>query len=207
MRMSQSHQTSPLSGVSRPLRDRYIFSDWTQTRESSAVHLFGGFISAGVCWLVGGPVSERSQQYRLIYTAHCPPTGSPFSSASFSFSLIQPPRVSSFCPLVGCKYLHLTLSAVCWVFQRTVMMGPFFVALSNSVRPWRSPLELDPILSLSLNLLFLRLFSIFVPAALSNRNNSGPEFLTVGWQPHPSLDALSFWQSGLYKFSLPTCEF
>jgi hypothetical protein len=37
-------------------------------------------------------------------------------------------------------------------------------------------------LSLSLNLLFLRLFSIFVPAALSNRNNSGPEFLTVGWQ-------------------------
>jgi hypothetical protein len=25
---------------------------------------------------------------------------------------------SSSCPLVGCKYLHLTLSAACWVFQR-----------------------------------------------------------------------------------------
>jgi hypothetical protein len=45
--------------------------------------------------------------------------------------------------------------------------------------------------------------SIFVPVALSNRNNYGSEFLTVEWQPHPSLDALSA-GSGLYKFSLPT---
>jgi hypothetical protein len=47
--------------------------------------------------------------------------------------------VSSFCPLVGCKYLHLTLSAAGWVFQRAVMIGPLLWArhsLSNSVRPW-----------------------------------------------------------------------
>jgi hypothetical protein len=43
----------------------------------------GGLISAGVCCLVGGPVFERSQGSRLIETAG-PPTGLPFSSASFS---------------------------------------------------------------------------------------------------------------------------
>jgi hypothetical protein len=41
-------------------------------------------------------------------------------------------------------------------------------------------------LGLSLNLLFLRLFSIFVPTVFSDRNNYESEFLTVGWQPHPS---------------------
>jgi hypothetical protein len=35
-----------------------------------------------------------------------------------------------------------------------------------------SPLELDPTFVLFLGLLFLRLFSIFVPAVLSDRNNS-----------------------------------
>jgi hypothetical protein len=33
--------------------------------------------------------------------------------------------VSSICPLVGCKYLHLTLLAACWVFQSVIMIGPF----------------------------------------------------------------------------------
>jgi hypothetical protein len=42
-------------------------------------------MSAGVCCLFGGPVFERSQGSRLIKTADLP-TGSPFSSASFSLS-------------------------------------------------------------------------------------------------------------------------
>jgi hypothetical protein len=33
---------------------------------------------------------------------------------------------------------------------------------------------------------FPQLFSSFVLAVLSDRNNSGSELLTVGWQPHPS---------------------
>jgi hypothetical protein len=41
-------------------------------------------------------------------------------------------------------------------------------------------------LALTLDCLSLRLFSIFVPAVLLDRNNSGSEFSTVGWQPHPS---------------------
>jgi hypothetical protein len=48
-----------------------------------------GIIIAGVCCLVGGPVSERFGGSRLIETAD-PPTGSPSSSTSSRFSLIQP---------------------------------------------------------------------------------------------------------------------
>jgi hypothetical protein len=44
-----------------------------------------GLISAGVCCLFVGPVFERSQGSRLIKIAG-PPTGSPFSLASFSLS-------------------------------------------------------------------------------------------------------------------------
>jgi hypothetical protein len=50
--------------------------------------------------------------------------------------------------LVGCKYLHLTLSAACWVFWRAVMIGPFLWmlhSLSNSVRPWDLPLSWIPL--------------------------------------------------------------
>jgi hypothetical protein len=42
----------------------------------------GSLISAGVGCMFGGPVFERSQGSRLIETA-VPPTGLPFSSASF----------------------------------------------------------------------------------------------------------------------------
>jgi hypothetical protein len=53
--------------------------------------------------------------------------------------------------------------------------------MSNCVRPWG--LALSWILGLSLDLLFLRLFSISVPEVVSDRKNSGSEFLTAEWQP------------------------
>jgi hypothetical protein len=40
--------------------------------------------------------------------------------------------------------------------------------------------ELDPNLGLSLDLLSIRLLSIFVPVVHSDRNNSESEFLTLG---------------------------
>ena len=46
-------------------------------------------ISAGVCCLVGGPVSESSQGFRLVETAGLP-MGSPSSTTSSSLSLVQP---------------------------------------------------------------------------------------------------------------------
>jgi hypothetical protein len=52
--------------------------------------------------------------------------------------------ISCFWPLVGYKYLLLTLSAACWVFRSVVMLGPFLWALhslSNSVGPWDPPLS------------------------------------------------------------------
>jgi hypothetical protein len=36
-----------------------------------------------------------------------------------------------------------------------------------------------------LDFVFLRLLSISIPAVISDRNNYGSEFLTMGWQ-HPS---------------------
>jgi hypothetical protein len=56
--------------------------------------------------------------------------------------------VNSFCPLVGCKYLHLTLLTSCWVFWSTVMLGPFLWELnsiSNIDRPWDLPLSWIPL--------------------------------------------------------------
>ena len=96
--------------------------------------------------------------------------------------------VLSLFPLLQNKYLHLTLSASWWVFQRALMIGPLFwaqLSMSNSVRPCRLPLGGSQF-GLVTRHPFLRLFSIFVPAFLSDSNSSGSEFFTVGWQPHPS---------------------
>jgi hypothetical protein len=70
----------------------------------------GGLLSAGVCCLVGGPVSERSWGSRIIETAG-PPTGSPSSSASSGLSLIQPQGLEASVLWLGANNLHLTLSA------------------------------------------------------------------------------------------------
>jgi hypothetical protein len=69
----------------------------------------GDLLSAGVCCLFGGPVSERSWGSRLIKTAG-PPTGSPSQLPSAFPNSIT--GVSCFSPLVGCKYLHLTFSCL-----------------------------------------------------------------------------------------------
>jgi hypothetical protein len=68
-------------------------------------------------------------------------------------------------------------------------------------------LELDPNLGLSLDLLFLRLLSIFVLAVLSDRNNFGSELFTVRMAT-PSFYLMSCPSTGggLYKFPLPTAE-
>jgi hypothetical protein len=62
------------------LKVRCIISEWAQTWNCMCV---GGFISAGIFCLFGGPVFERSQGASLIETAGAP-AGSPISSASFS---------------------------------------------------------------------------------------------------------------------------
>jgi hypothetical protein len=75
------HPTSPLHSLGPQVSQRLGVS--------SLLYMCQGLISAGVCCLVGGSVSERSQGSRLIETAGLP-MGSPSSSASSSLSLIQP---------------------------------------------------------------------------------------------------------------------
>jgi hypothetical protein len=114
--------------------------------------------------------------------------------------------VSCFCPLVGCKYLHLTLSAACWVFQREVMIGPFlcvFHSLSNSVRPWNLPLSWIPLWACHWT---------FFPSGSSPF--SSLQFFQTGaimgqrcyWDgnPIPLLMSCLPAGGGLYKFPLPT---
>jgi hypothetical protein len=142
-------QTFPLPGASSLLRVRFIISDWTWTQQSSAAYVLGAsYQLVYATWLVVQCLRNLSGEgTRLIETAG-PPTRSPSSSASSSFYLIQRQGVTSFCPLVGCKYLHLTLSAACWVFQRAVMIDPFLWALhspNNSVRPWDLPFSWIPL--------------------------------------------------------------
>ena len=116
-------------------------------------------------------------------------------------------RVSSFCPLVGCKYLHLILSAACWVFWRAIMMGPFLLAhhsLSSSVRPWGLPMSWIPgwacrwtsLSSDSSPFLSLQFFQ--------SRTIMSQSFWLWDGNPFSHLmSSLSAW-SGLYKFPLPT---
>jgi len=97
--------------------------------------------------------------------------------------------VSSFCPLVGCKYLHLTLLAACCVFRRAAMIDPSLWAhhsINNSVMPWGLPLSCISHWAGHWTSFSSDSSPFFVPGVLLDRNNSGSEFLTVGWQPHLS---------------------
>jgi hypothetical protein len=103
-----THQTCKLLGP--PVSYVLGTSSQIEPRPSSPLlyMCWGPSISAGVCWLVGGPVSERSQGSRLFGTA-CLPTGSPFS-----WSLTKPKiyngikKASSIngAALTGCLYVE-----------------------------------------------------------------------------------------------------
>jgi hypothetical protein len=107
------YQTAKLPGASSLLRAMCIFSDWTQTQQSSAMYVLeASYQLVYAAWLViqclrilgwGGG--------RLIETAGSP-TGLPSPQFLSAFPN-SPTEVSCCCPLIGCKYLHLTLSAAC----------------------------------------------------------------------------------------------
>jgi len=112
--LHQLHQTSKLPGASSLLRVRCIFSDWTQTQESSAADdLEASSQLVYAAWLV--VQCQRSRGSRLIETAE-PPTGLLSSSASSSFSLIQPQGSAA--------SLHWLGAHICiWLFQ--LLVGSF----------------------------------------------------------------------------------
>jgi hypothetical protein len=70
--------------VSRGLDVSYL----TEVRSGSTLYMLGELVSAGVCCLVSGSVSEKSRNSRSVETAVLPMW--PLSSSTSSFSLIQP---------------------------------------------------------------------------------------------------------------------
>jgi hypothetical protein len=86
------------------------------------------------------------------------------------------------------------------------MTGPFLWALHSLSTRDLPPLELDDTLGLSLDLLFLRLLSISIPAFLSDRNNYGWEVWLWYGNPLPHLMPCLPIGCGLYKFPLPTIK-
>ena len=149
MRMSPllHHQTSKLPGASSLSRVRCIFSDWTQTCQSSAIYVLG--TSYQLCMMPGWWSSVWEISGFQVNWDCCSSYRVTLLLLSF-FQLFPKSTtgVSSFSPLVGYKYLHLILSAACWVFRRAVMIGPFLWvlhSLSNSIRPWDLPLSWIPL--------------------------------------------------------------
>ena len=97
--------------------------------------------------------------------------------------------VPSFCPLVACKFLHLTLSPAGWVFKRAVMIGLFLWAhhsISNSVRPWCLLLSWIPICACHWIPFSLGFSPFFSSSSFRQKQFWVRAFLTVGWQPHLS---------------------
>jgi hypothetical protein len=107
-----------------------------------------GLLSADICCLVSGSAYERSWGSRSVETIY-------YHGAALLLSFFQlfPDSTTGdpgFCPLVGCKYLHLTLSAACWASWRTAVLATWLQvqrSVSNSVRPWGLPLSWIPILA------------------------------------------------------------
>jgi hypothetical protein len=77
------HLTSKLPGASSLLRVRCIISEWTQTQQSSTVCVLGASYQLVYAACLVGKCLRDLRGSRLIETAGSP-TGSPFSSVSFS---------------------------------------------------------------------------------------------------------------------------
>jgi hypothetical protein len=112
---------------------------------------------------------------------------------SSSFSLLYSTTVfSSFCSLVRCKFLHLTLSAACLVILSAVMLGPFFwvphslINQSLEASSWAGS-HFGPVTGPS----FPQAPLHFHPCSSFRQEQLWVRVLTVGWQTPPSFYALS----------------
>lgn len=127
----------------------------------------GEFISAGVCWLVGIPVSERTRRFRLIET-----TGRPTmllsSSSSSWFSIIETQCSAASVYWLGAN-ICIWLSCLLDFSEGSHNMPLFCQALGP-------PLELDPTLGLWLDLILDRVLSISIAAVLSAGTIMGQSF-------------------------------
>ena len=113
--MFPTHQSSPLPLTSSLLRFRCIFSGWLQTGQVLCCMCWGPHISW--CMLPNWWLSIW-EILGIRVSLDC--WSSCRVAVLFSFFQLFPNSatwVSSFCPLVGYKYLHLTLTAVYWALE------------------------------------------------------------------------------------------
>jgi hypothetical protein len=131
----------------------------------------GRLISAGVCCLVGGPMFQSSQGFRLIKTAG-PPTELPFSA--FQISLIQPQRTAASVHWLGEISASDSFSCLLGLSEgshnRSLSMSASVIVSGLGTSPWagsqfgpvaghffpQDPLNFHPCNSLRQNQLWVR---------------------------------------------------
>ena len=129
----------------------------------------------------------------------------PPSSASSILPLFQPQR-SQLSQLVGCKYLHLSQSAACWVSWRTAMLGSCLGAhpsISDNDRPGASPSG-SPV-GLVTEPPFPQSLLHFCPYSSFRQEQFWVRVFDCGMAtPSLTLMLCLFTGGGFYKFCLPT---
>jgi hypothetical protein len=119
-----SHPTKTLQSLGSPVSSELGSSSLTESRPSSPLLYMCWRPHISWCMLPGWRLSvweiagvqvswDCWSSYRITLLL-----------SFFQPFPISTTGVTSFYPLVGCKYVHLTLSAACWVFQRAVIIGP-----------------------------------------------------------------------------------
>jgi hypothetical protein len=184
---SNPHHTTPSHSLGPQVSQGLGTSShiWGQTRKSSAGYVLGPHIRCMLpCWWLSIWEILRVQASWDCWFS----VGSPSSSASSRFSLVQPQGSLA-------SFHWLGVSICTWLFQ--MLIGPIrgqpnqaparkhtiaSVTVSGpGASPWAES-QIGPATGPP----FPRLFFSFVPAVPLDRDNSGSEFLAVGWQPHPS---------------------
>jgi hypothetical protein len=125
------HQSSLLPGASSLSRVRCIFSHWGKTRKSSAVSVCLG---PHMLWCMLPDWWHQVWEISRVQVN---------LDSWFSHGAALLLWTLSFCLLVVCKYLHLTLSAACWASQRAAMLCSCLQAHYNYFLPlWFMGIEL-----------------------------------------------------------------
>jgi hypothetical protein len=173
-------------GASSLYKIRYILSHWGQTRQSSATYVSVALDQPmWALWLV----AQSLELTRVQVNWHCWSSygvATPFSS--FSPSPNSSIRVPNFSPMVGCKYLHLSQSAVGGSSQ--ILLGSC-VCEHNITLVRVSGIGPHPWDGSQVGLATARhsfsLWSSFVPVFLLNRSDFGSKVLERSWCSHASI--------------------
>ena len=197
------YQTSSIPEASNLLSIKCIFSDHAQTSSSLLYMCWGPFISW--CMLPGWWASVCEISYAQVRWDCWSCYRVTLLLSVFQLFPNSTIAVSSFCPLVGCKYLNLTLSSASWLCWRTAMIDLFCEHSIASVIVWdlrSSPWSgfqfwpvAEPPFPQALHFLSLQFFH--------TGTIMDESFWLSDSNPIPSLIPCASAGGGLYKFPAP----